>query len=167
MRTGRPPKPIELHKRQGSHRPDRQAATPVVLGGRTLPKPAAGTAPDVRKAFREIVKVLADANILDAADTWAVEACAAQLCRARAAAALVSAHGMTVSGVQGGGGRIANPAVKMERDAQLAWLRFAEQLGLTPAMRAKLANHHADVGQGRDSLPGMGELIPLEGGATR
>lgn len=135
-----------------------------------LPKAPAGMAPDARRVYGQITRVLADANILDAADGWCVEAAAVMLTRARTAAADVAARGLLVERERCGrdGERTSNlepnPSVKLERDAWLGWLRFAEQMGLTPAMRAKLANAGADVGQGLAGLPGLGELRAIKGG---
>lgn len=130
-----------------------------------------GLDPVVRKAWQAITKVLGEANILDLADAGAVEAAAVALVRARAFAAHVQEHGeiRTVMKTSRDGFEYevqeVNPAVRAERDAWLAWLRFAEQLGLTPSARARLANAGTGAGQTPAGLPGMGELRAIQGGA--
>lgn len=128
--------------------------------------------PVVRKAWQAITRALAEGNILDAADAGAVEAAAVSLVRARAFGAYVREHGeiRTVVKVSREGFEFQvdelNPAVKGERDAWLAWLRFAEQLGLTPSARARLANAGTGAGQSpAQALPGLGELRAIQGGA--
>lgn len=91
-----------------------------------------------------------------------VEACATMLARARAAGADVKRRGMLVPGrFDGADGQptlVENPSVKQERDAWNSFRAFAEQLGIGPSARARLASLAVEGREASDSLEGLAEL---------
>ena len=167
---GRPPKPIEQHRREGTLRPERHAATPLLVGGRgELERPAwlSGLA---AAAWDALYAHLSAAGVLDVADAGVLEGAAVAWARAREAGALVNRDGMTREVTRFGRDRTEfttveqHPAVRIERDSWALFLRLGEQLGLTPAARARLGNAGA---QGRDFLdefPEFAEIHVLPGG---
>lgn len=168
---GPPPKPTELHRRQGTHRPDRHPATPLVIGGRGKPKAPAGMPADVRREWRWIVDALHEAGILDGADVGMVRAAATALARAEAAAREVRELGLFVMVERAAGAgevierREENPARKTEREAWEEFRRCADMLGLAPSSRARLAGLGVTGQSPAQALPGLGELRAIQGGA--
>jgi P27 family predicted phage terminase small subunit len=69
-------------------------------------------------------------------DLEAVRMLARQAALAYDAAALVDADGLMTTGALGQ--RVANPAIRIERDAATLYLRFAERFGLDVASRMRL-----------------------------
>lgn len=170
---GRPPKPTEVHRAEGTLRPDRHSRTPVVVAGRKPLRPRTGLPKDVAKCFRELAK-LGEA-IWDQADSPLVEAAATALARARAAAADIERNGITITltKVSRSGDEyedvVPNPALRVERSAWDQFRHLADRLGIGPVARARMGNAG---GQGRPAateIPGIGEarqLRALAGGAA-
>lgn len=155
MKRGTKPKPIEQREREGNPR-DHPLPGKVVVGGRDLPKPPAGLSTVARTRFTWIVKLMADANLLDAADAGVVAAAAVALARAIAAGREVTKRGDYVKSRFGE--TIANPALRVERDSWAAFNRYAEQLGLTPSARARLASMGVQGRSSDEDVAGLGDL---------
>lgn len=136
MKTGRPRKAVELHRADGTYRKDRHGdGAPLVVGGRGEIQPPPGMDPEIVKVFATLAA--ASGSILDTADAPMVEAAATLLHRARVAGEDIAKRGLLVLG------RfdqvVENPSVKQERDALAAFRQYAEQLGIGPSARARLA----------------------------
>jgi P27 family predicted phage terminase small subunit len=114
----------------------------------------------VRVAFVAIAKECE--AVLDAADAPMVEAAAVMLVRARVAGADVEKRGMLVTGRFDT--LVENPSVKQERDVWASFRSFAEQLGIGPSARARLAGLAVDGRDASDELEGLGELRAISGG---
>ena len=166
-RTGRPPKPLERHLSEGTYRKDRHAAAPTLAGGRRAVEVPRGLDVATRRAYEQILEGCA--SILDAADAAMVEACATMMARARIAGADVKKRGMLVPGrFDGADGQptlVENPSVKQERDAWNSFRQFAEQLGIGPSARARLASLAVEGRDAVDELDGLGDLRAIGGAA--
>ncbi len=85
-----------------------------------------------------------------------VLAAATMLARAKAAGRVVAAEGvLTLNRFEAS---VENPAVKVERDSWASFRQFAEQLGIGPASRARLAGL---VGEQREAVEEMDELAEM------
>jgi P27 family predicted phage terminase small subunit len=131
---GRKPKAIEQKIRSGNPG-NRKLPEPLDLG-RGLPEkpdlPEAGA-----RLWDEIVPVLAAAGVLNSVDRAALAALCIQWARAESARALVERQGEYVPGSMGQ--LVEHPGLAVERQAHALFLRFAEQYGLTPSARARIA----------------------------
>ena len=130
---------------------------PVLLAGRTPPKPPASLSAAEKKVFVELV---AQAGaILDEADGLLVESAAVLLVVAREIRKDISKRGLLVTNRFGA--LVANPSVKVERDT-LGELRLVlQQLGMSPASRARLGAQGVEGRSAVDELPGLGEARKL------
>ncbi len=75
-RTGRPPKPIEQHKAEGTLRSSRHPKTPLLQGGRQEPECPDHLRGNAKRAFEIITKDLATSGIVDSADRTLIVAAA-------------------------------------------------------------------------------------------
>ena len=164
-RTGRPPRSVESRKADGTLRPDRHTATPLLIGGRGLPEPSDYLNAGQRECFDEIVALLADANLLDTADGGMVElaaieranviACNAILNGSDAEDSNLGTNGLIIMGAMGG--PIANPAVAMRAKSLNHLRQLYSELGIGPASRARMQNLGATNGKpAAKVLPGVG-----------
>ena len=161
-RTGRPPKPFEVHRAEGTLRPY-HAHTPLLVGGRgrpRCPKYLAGTARDI---FKLIVSDLWQGNILDKADRTLIVTAALHLATAFEAQAAVDKLGPVYQVTRGAyngspGYKVleANPAVKIVRESLAEYRQCCDLLGIGPAARARLANMGVRGLTPLQALPGVG-----------
>ena len=130
---------------------------PVLLAGRTPPKPPASLSAAEKKVFVELV---AQAGaILDEADGLLVESAAVLLVVAREIRKDISKRGLLVTNRFGA--LVANPSVKVERDT-LGELRLVlGQLGMSPAARARLGAAGVEGRGPAEELPGLGDAAKL------
>ena len=130
---------------------------PVLLAGRTPPKPPASLSAAEKKVFVELV---AQAGaILDEADGLLVESAAVLLVVAREIRKDISKRGLLVTNRFGA--LVANPSVKVERDT-LGELRLVlQQLGMSPASRARLGAQGVEGRSAVDELPGLASAAKL------
>lgn len=122
--TGNRPKPGELSV---------VPLPPQIIESEALRAPddlPAGARPIWEQAVAEL-----QTKGLTPADLEAIRLMCIQALRARQAAEMVERHGMIVEGARG---PITNPALRIERDATHAYLRLAEQFGLTLAAKLRL-----------------------------
>lgn len=132
---GRPAKPTEQHQREGTWRPDRHAL-PVVLAARGVPDKPEHLSEEAAGIWDLLIADLAESGVLDKTDALAVEAVAVTLERARQARRLIAEEGMTIESARGA--KTRHPAVQIERDCWALLRGYMEQLGLSPAARARL-----------------------------
>jgi len=152
-----PAVPIEVRRRRGNpgHRP---MPLPVVPGGRPndarpMPVPS-GLDPEMRKAWRAIVRDLTEVGVLAQSDALIVEAAAVAIGRARQArtqlgrgaplADQAASHGTgerEVDGLleRGSQGWGVSALVRLERESWAEFRQLSSLLGLDPSTRARLA----------------------------
>lgn len=85
----------------------------------------------------EVVPALHAAGVVDRVDTAALMALCVQWARAEEARGLLGTDGVLAIGSMGQ--VAAHPALAIERAAHLAFLKFAQEYGLTAAARARIA----------------------------
>lgn len=163
----RPRKPIADHLAEGTYRPDRHGdvAGPFRATSGRPPMPR-GLSEREKTAWRTITADLERHGILFRLDAPLIEAAAVQWARAREARALVRRHGLLVVGARGG--LVANPAVRMERDAWRLLVRLAGELGLSSTARARLgiaAGELPPVPDGPEPIGPSPRLRAIEGGS--
>ena len=153
---GRPRKPAEEHLRAGTFRKDRHGM-PLLLAGRKAPKPPASLSAAEKRVFLELV---AQAGaILDSVDGLLVESASVLLVQAREIRKDISKRGLLVENRFGA--LVANPSVKVERDT-LGELRLVlQQLGMSPAARARLGAQGVEGRSAVDTLPGLASAAKL------
>lgn len=138
-RSGRKPKPIEAHRRDGT-RPDGHGSTPQpsVVAGRERPDmPEVLSLVEGAAAIWEIVlDDLEEGKVLDKSDWSVVERFCVELARARSAAATIAEEGLYAEGQKGA--PIIHPARTLEERAGKNAASLAESLGLGPSGRARL-----------------------------
>ncbi|MGH7341744.1 MAG: P27 family phage terminase small subunit, partial [Candidatus Rokuibacteriota bacterium] len=96
-----------------------------------------GLPPAAAELWDEIVPALHAAGVADRVDTAALVALSLQWARADEAGDLLASDGVLAIGSMG---QVApHPALAIERAAHLAFLKFAQEYGLTAAARARIA----------------------------
>lgn len=132
---GRTPKPVEQKIREGNPG-RRKLPAPLELAGPGLEKPS-----DLPAAaallWDEIVPILDAANILNGIDRAALTVLCVQWARVEAARKVIAQEGMFALGSTGQ--IIEHPAVGTERSGTQLFIRVAEQFGITPVARARIA----------------------------
>ena len=131
---GRAPKPIALHRAQGTYRKDRHGGTPE-------PRAAVPTSPTWLDAEAQEVWVyfsgrLAEVNVLTELDQQALAIycnAAARLARAEKAIATTGEVIKTPAGFAA-----PNPWIGIAQKSQETMLRYGQELGLSPAARTRL-----------------------------
>ena len=158
-RPGPARRPIEDRKADGTLRPS-DAKTPVVVAGRTAPKPAAYLTPGQKREFRRLVKELG--VILDSADRGLVELAAIQAdiiatCNAMLATSLTDE--VTRGAYRGTTGfTVEEPSVyfRMRQDAAKELRQLYGELGIGPGARAALGAGGVKGKSPAQALPGVG-----------
>lgn len=148
MSRGPARKPIEQELREGKP------------GNRHVPEPLKFTLgepikpPDLPAAASElwdaIVPALTGVGVAQMPDTPALVALCVQWARAEEARELIDREGVVAIGSTGQ--MTTHPALKVERNAHLVFLKFAQEFGLTPAARARIVA----------ALGGRGEHLEAE-----
>lgn len=135
---GRPKEPIRARRRTG-HRRKPGEVVPV----RLLPPAAAGRPPapeglpeDAGPIWDRVVGALEGVVALRPADLFTLELMVVQYLRARQLGQLLEQFGL--HGRTTRGDSIASPFLRAEREATQAFLRLAEQFGLSVASRLRL-----------------------------
>ncbi len=132
---GRKPKPAEVRRREGNPG-KRPIPAPVLVAGRLVPEPPDHFPEAARQAWDVIVPTLAKIGLLDGIDSLALEGLCVLVARAREARTILERDGLVAESARGA--LVAHPAIRIERDAWTAFLRFAEQYALTPVARTRL-----------------------------
>lgn len=115
-----------------------------------LPTPAV-------ELWEEIVPALQAAGVIDRVDTAALVSLCVQWARAEEARELLEEDGLLAIGSMGQ--VAAHPALAIERAAHVAFLKFAQDFGITPAARARIA---AALAGARENLEReLAEVIDL------
>lgn len=135
--SGPRPKPVEQKQREGE-KPGRMPNPPLRTGG--IPEL---DAPEhlnswQQKAWKEIVTVLKDLDVLDKADMFMVEQAAVMLGRMREARKELLTADMIEYTQRGAA--VPSPWWRIEREASMQATKLLTELGLSPTARARLAN---------------------------
>lgn len=140
MTKGRPVDPTRANRGTGNRPKPGEAkkvrpVVPVEVAPPESFPPTALVPAEVHDVWRAVVSDLGGANNMRASFLPAIEAyCMAVYTHAQAAANIAE-YGVLVKGTNG---PVANPLLKVQKDAAASMLRFAETLGLTPAARIRL-----------------------------
>lgn len=173
----RNPKSIEAHRITGT-KPDAgtrvagrrvrsatsKATEPVVLGGRSIAVPT-HLEPDVLAVFTQIVQVCG--AVLAASDVSMVEAAAAMIVRARDAGRDIYRRGhlIEIQKTSRDGASYTteevNPSIRIERDSWAQFRLLAEQIGIGPSARARLAAFGVKGESPDEKIPGLAEVRSL------
>ena len=124
---------------------------PVLLAGRTPPKPPASLSAAEKKVFVELVAQAGP--ILDATDGLLVEAAAVLLVQARALSKEIGRRGLIVENRFGD--RVPNPALRAELATASELRLVLSQLGMSPAARARLGAQGVEGRSAVEELPGL------------
>ncbi|MBT9156675.1 MAG: hypothetical protein DDT37_01663 [Firmicutes bacterium] len=171
-RTGRPPKPTELHIRDGTLGTRQRAKTPLIIGGRRKPSCPKELTGHAKKAFRLLVGDLWDSGILDAADRTMIITAAMHYGVAMCAQEKIDRVGVAYPVKRGAGENQyvsleANPAVKMQRDSLMEYRHCCDILGIGPTARARLAGMGVKSKTVEKDVPGLGQLRVLRDGTSK
>jgi P27 family predicted phage terminase small subunit len=137
--TGRPKDPTRERRQTGHRRKPGEAPKLAVVPFQTAdqieyPPPPADLEEAAHPIWVIAVQELAHRG-LKAVDLEAVRQLCTMALRARQAGANIAKYGLMVEGAYG---PIANPMLKIERDASAAYVRLATEFGLTFASRLRL-----------------------------
>jgi len=134
---GPKPKPVEQAKRDGT-RPARIPNPPLRSGPTANLETPEDFNSDQIRAWKQLVGLLTDLDVLDSADIPMLETAAAMLGRMREARReLLTADMIEITQR---GAAVPSPWWKIEREASLQLTKLLAELGLSPSARAKLAN---------------------------
>lgn len=136
---GPKPKPVEQKIREGN--PGKRALPDVVLvGGRPLPEewnePPAHLPAEAKEFWTTSVTQLIEQGVADRIDVPVLEQLATQYARIRQAQRVLAEDGHFVRGSVGQ--LREHPAMKIEREATVLFLKIAEHYALTPIARTRL-----------------------------
>jgi P27 family predicted phage terminase small subunit len=166
---GPKPKPVEQRRLEGgSDVSHRALVEPMLVAGRPdheLDEPPRDLSPVARRYWRKTVRRLVEVGMIDLVDEAALRMLASQYARWETAAKVVNAEGVVSTGYMGQ--PVEHPAVRVERNATILYLRAAEQFGLTPMARTRLGlaelhrrSLHAEMGRALDGEPAIdGEAV--------
>ena len=137
---GPKPKPVEQRRLEGgSDVSHRTMPEPLLVAGRPeheLDEPPRDLPPVARRYWRKTIRRLVEVGMIDLVDEAALRMLASQYARWDAAAKVVNKEGVVSAGYMGQ--PVEHPAVRVERNATILYLRAAEQFGLTPMARTRL-----------------------------
>jgi P27 family predicted phage terminase small subunit len=137
---GRKPTPVEQREREGNPGKRRMPKAVVLAPGELVKPELPGEASEL---WDELVPVLTEANVLHRIDSAALEALCIQWHRSVQAREVLSREGLFSLGSMGQ--TVEHPALAVERSAHTLFVRFAEQYGITPVARARIAAVAAGV----------------------
>lgn len=131
---------------------------PLLIAGRIVPRMPLGLTRPMQTVWRIVVRDLAGAGVLDAADWAIVEAFVVSVGRARQARQLLakSPTGLLTTNSQG---VVPHPALAIEERAWKEVRQLSEQLPLSPWGRARL-NLHGTAPAGADIDEDLGPARP-------
>jgi P27 family predicted phage terminase small subunit len=148
MRKGGKPKPIEVHKAQGTYRTDRHlpdsASLPVVAA---IPLPPETLPRDVHDVWNHQAASMQQMRILTPADYRLLELYCNQFWVYRQAYQKLM-NGPLIEKLHGGDGTVKsiNPSIylRIMNDAETRIVKLSEQLGFSPAARTRIAVRFSD-----------------------
>lgn len=135
-KRGPAPKPRRLKLLEGTFRPDRDAGMPDPEPITVVPKPPSHLTTVGKREWRRVCGQLIELGVLTDLDLSALEGYCSAYGRAVEADRALKKHGLTMSCAQG---TIARPEVAIARTAWAEARRFAQEFGITPASRTRVA----------------------------
>lgn len=170
-RTGRPPKAIEQHIRDGTLSSEHPAKTPLVVGGRKKPECPKHLPRAAKKFFLAVVEDMWEAGVLDHADTPLVITAAEFWGSAMQAAKDIKKHGQVIEVTRGARDgavgyivREKNPSVQILHEALMQFRQCCDLLGIGPSARARLAGLGVKSKALEKEVPGIAALRAIKGG---
>jgi P27 family predicted phage terminase small subunit len=165
---GPKPKPVEQRRLEGRDVSKRPMPEPLLVAGRPeheLDKPPAGLPLEAKRYWRKTVARLVEVGMIDLVDEAALRMLSIQYARWLKAGEAIAEEGMFTVGSRGQPKE--HPAVRVEREATVLYLRTAEQFGLTPMARTRLGlaelhrrSLHAEMDRALDAGPVVdGEVV--------
>jgi P27 family predicted phage terminase small subunit len=156
---GRPPKPVEQKIREGNPG-KRPLPEPLKINEGKLVKPS-GLPKPAAAMWDELVPVLEAAGVADRVDRASLTAMCLTWADSVAARKLIAKQGRFVPGSMGQ--LVEHPALATARNAEAQFLRYAEQFGMTPAARARIAFDVSLARQAQErELADVLDLTPAE-----
>lgn len=162
---GRKPKPLEQRQREGNAG-HRRLPEPVIIGGRPalaeLEEPPAHLPDEAKDFWRDSVQRLIEVGVVDRVDVPVLEQLSVQYARIRQAQRVLREDGHFVRGSVGQ--LRPHPALKVEQDATILFLKMAEHYALTPIARTRLGLaelHRRSLADELKSGLGGAELTPV------
>ena len=155
--AGRKPKALADHIAEGTYRPDRHGPSEPVIrkaDGRRPPLPPGFNLLE-KRAWKRLLDGLEAEALLDHADAPLYEIFVVQWARVREARAEVHKLGTLVTAPSGA--LVANPAIKIERDAADRVRQLADQLAIGIHTRASL---NLSIARGRRGDSPEGDIAP-------
>lgn len=134
---GRPPKPTEQRLLEGN--PGNRPIPAVVnIGGKPViaDKPPASLDAYGKRAWKDLVPLLIEGNVLDRVDTHVLTTVCNTVSRLERIRRAINKDGLTTEGSKGQ--LVAHPLLTHEANLTTLLLRLAEQFGMTPSARARL-----------------------------
>lgn len=166
MAKGRPRKPVEQKRAEGTARSDRDAA-PLLVGGRGEPTKPPGLLPAADAMWDEHVPLMSESGLLDRCDGMILGSYFNALAMADAAVKEMDGEVTYLSVSEKSSNVVKHPAFGAWKDATATALRIASEYGLTPAARAKLGAGGAPsrpVEAAPGAPPAQRELRVIDGG---
>jgi P27 family predicted phage terminase small subunit len=151
-RTGRPPKPFEQKRDEGTLRA-RDKQTPLLVAGRGTPAPSAYLTAGQVARFHALVAELSDAGYLDLADRGMLELAAIEEDNVDVCNQDIDRNGVVITGAMGG--TIANPAVTARSKSLTNLRQLYAELGIGPASRARMNSLGLAGRSPAKTLPGV------------
>lgn len=149
-RRGPPPKPRALKLLQGTFRPDRDAGMPDPDPITVVPKAPSHLTTVAKREWRRVCGQLIELGVLTDLDLAALEGYCSAYGRAVEADRALKKGGLTMLSPQG---FIARPEVAIARTAWAEARRFAQEFGITPASRTRVAPAGKKNGAGKPLDP--------------
>ena len=140
MAKGRPVDPKRATRKTGNRPLPNEAkkarpVSPLPVKVESFPPPAT-LAPEVHSVWRAVIEDLGGANHMRESFVPQIQAYCEAVAVHAAASANIQQFGVLVKGVNGV--PVANPLLRVQKDASATILRYSESLGLTPASRIRL-----------------------------
>ena len=139
---GRPPKPIERHKLEGTHRPDRQGEGVAAPAGR--PEPTIALGQYAQEMWDRLIPVLESMGVLTLADGQLCTAFCVNYGKWRSCEEHIEAEGMWQ--VDDRGKVSKHPAVLVAKESDERMEKLGAKMGLSPSERARLKVGSDNVG---------------------
>lgn len=135
MKAGRPPKPVELKKLEGTYRKDRDKGVLSMPKVVEVPEPPEQITDNAQILFQDICDILITAGILEVIDVHTVALLAEEMATYYEMTEKLKKTGRTYLSPHGH--LVKRPETVIRNESLANSLRLMAQLGLTPAMRQK------------------------------
>jgi len=152
-RRGFAPKPTVLRLLDGDKANRFNAAEPVALA--VPPTAPAGMSADVLAVWEYTLEHLEFMGLAKAADRDSLACYCEAVVNHRKASAVLAQSSILIKGVMGG--LVRNPALAIQRDAAFTVRTFAQEFGLTPSARSRVAGSTAEQDESDNPFASNGQ----------